>query len=307
MKGAAPDGRVVGTVGALWRYPVKSMLGERVPAVEVTDRGLDGDRRLALVDRATGKVASAKTPRLWRSLLTCGAALDGDGGGTRITGPDGRVRWSTDPGIDEALSAITGRGVTLTGTPPPDATLDRSRPEQVLRAGLDAEVVADVVRFGSGSPEGTFFDYAPVHLVTTATLERIAALSPRGAVEAERYRPNLVIDTTGATGETGAAEPGAGPGGGPGVAGFVEQGWVGAELRIGERLLLRVICGTPRCAVPTLAHGRLPRDTEALRVLAAHHRVPAQAGGDPHPCAGVYAQVLRGGPVREGDTVSVHL
>ena len=53
---------------------------------------------------------------------------------------------------------------------------------------------------------------------------------------------------------------------------------------------MRVIARTPRCAVPTLAHGALPRDTEALRVLARHNRVAPLAGLDPEPCAGVYAE-----------------
>ncbi|MFC9330257.1 MOSC domain-containing protein [Kitasatospora sp. NPDC057015] len=257
------------------------MLGERIPAAEVTDRGLAGDRRLALLDRETGKVASAKTPRLWRSLLTCAAALTGPA--TRITGPAGETLLSTDAGVDDVLSAIVGRPVTLTDRPPAGATLDRSRPEEVLGEGLDAEVAADVVRFGSASPPGTFFDFAPVHLLTTATLDRLAALGPRGVAEAERYRPNLVIDTPG--------------------TGFVEDGWVGRELRIGDRLVLRVVASTPRCAVPTLAHGALPRDADALRTPAVHNRVPALAGRSPEPCVGVYAQVLRPGPVREGDDV----
>ncbi|MCX5210351.1 MOSC domain-containing protein [Kitasatospora sp. NBC_00240] len=271
----------VGTVGALRRYPVKSMLGERIPATEVTDRGLAGDRRLALLDRGTGKVASAKTPRLWRSLLTCAAALAGPA--ARITGPAGETLLSTDAGVDDALSAIVGRPVILTDRPPDGAELDRSRPDEVLAQGLDAEVAADVVRFGSASPPGTFFDFAPVHLLTTATLDRLAALSPRGVAEVERYRPNLVIDTPG--------------------TGFVEQQWVGRELRIGDRLVLRVVASTPRCAVPTLAHGDLPRDADALRTPAVHNRVPALPGRPPEPCVGVYAQVLRPGPVREGDTV----
>ncbi len=59
----------------------------------------------------------------------------------------------------------------------------------------------------------------------------------------------------------------------------------------------------PRCAVPTLAHGDLPRDTEALRVLARHNRVGPLAGLDPEPCAGVYAEVLSPGRIRTGDTV----
>jgi uncharacterized protein YcbX len=336
-------------VAALWRYPVKSMLGERVAAAEVTDLGLAGDRRWAVLDRETGKVASAKLPRLWRALPAC--AVTSDGAGVRITTPDGatwfvggRAHETVDgtdladgsgvspglgggsgvspglgggsgvspglgggsgaspdfadgpgvslgladdtgasPGLDKALSAFLGRDVALIHVPPRDGTLDRSRPEEVLDAGIEAEVAADVVQFGSASPPGTFFDFAPLHLITTATLRRLAALSPRGTVEAERYRPNLVLDTDG--------------------DGFDEDAWVGRELRVGDEVVLRVIASTPRCAVPTLAHGSLPRDPDALRLLAVHHRIPALPGRAPEPCAGVYAQVIGGGLVREGDSV----
>ncbi|MFF3334759.1 MOSC domain-containing protein [Streptomyces sp. NPDC002888] len=270
-----------GVVAALWCYPVKSMLGERVAGVEVTDRGLAGDRRFALVDRETGKVASAKAPRLWRELLRCTASsVDG---GVLVTTPDGSKWQSADAGIHKALSGFVGREVTLTDTPPPGAVLERSRPEEVLKDGVTAQVDADVVAFGSAAPPGTFFDFAPVHLMTTATLRRIAELSPRGSAEVERYRANLVIDTE--------------------DEGFVEHDWIGRTLRLGDRLTLRIVASTPRCAVPTLAHGTLPRDPDALRILAAHHRVPALPGRAAEPCAGVYAQVVAGGAVREGDEV----
>ncbi|MEV6940900.1 MOSC N-terminal beta barrel domain-containing protein [Streptomyces sp. NPDC051172] len=265
------------TVAALYRYPVKSMLGEPLEAVGISDRGLSGDRRFALLDDATGKVASAKNPRLWRELLRCAATLTE--AGPRITGPDG-----TEVPTAAALSALVGRNVTLTDTPPPAGTLDRSRPEQVLAAGPEAEVEADTVQFGSASPPGTFFDFAPVHVITTSTLRRIAELSPRGAAEPQRYRPNLVIDTDE-------------------DEGFVEHTWVGRELHIADGPTLRVIASTPRCAIPTLAHGDLPRDPDALRVLARHHRIPALPGRPPEPCAGVYAQVVRGGWVRERDVI----
>ncbi|MGI5454990.1 MOSC domain-containing protein [Streptomyces sp. CA-249302] len=276
-----------GPVAALYRYPVKSMLGERLDAVRVTDRGLTGDRGYALLDEETGKVASAKSPRLWRQLLTCTATLTRTG--PRITAPDGTELPDAD-----ALSALLGRKVTLTDVPPPDGALDRSRPDEVLAAGLEAQVTADIVQFGSASPPGTFFDFAPVHLITTSTLARIAELSPRGTAEPERYRPNLLIDTGEGEGE--------GDGNGNG---FVEHAWMGEELHIGGELTLRVIASTPRCAVPTLAHGHLPRDPDALRVPARHNRVPALPGRAAEPCAGVYAQVVRGGWVREGDTVRI--
>jgi uncharacterized protein YcbX len=63
----------VGTIAALWRFPVKSMLGERLDATEVSGSGLAGDRAYALIDTTTGKVVSAKNPRLWPNMLGCRA------------------------------------------------------------------------------------------------------------------------------------------------------------------------------------------------------------------------------------------
>src|SRR5215216_6308451 len=60
---------VVGSVVSLWRYPVKSMMGEELNASELTQRGLLGDRTYALVDAVDGKVASAKNPRKWSKLF----------------------------------------------------------------------------------------------------------------------------------------------------------------------------------------------------------------------------------------------
>ena len=189
---------MVGTVSRLRRYPVKSMLGEDLDAGDVTFRGLDHDRRLAVVSRRTGKIASAKYPRLWRTLLTLSAAADPPAGAesVRITLPDGEVVTSTDPGVDQVLSALLSEPVTLTATPPPGASLDRAVPEAVLADGVTAEVPAEIIEIGTGAPPGTFVDFAPLHLLTTATLERIAELSPRGVADAERYRPNVVIRTT---------------------------------------------------------------------------------------------------------------
>jgi uncharacterized protein YcbX len=251
----------IGQVETLRRYPVKSMLGEEVAASLVTERGLAGDRVRAVLDVATGKIASAKNPRLWRGLL----ALRGD----------------AVPG-DEELSKLLGREVRLVEVPPEGAELERSVPDEVLDQGIEAEVSFTASGLGGAAPEGTFFDYAPVHLITTSTLDRIGELGERGTMEAVRYRPNLVIATE--------------------VAAFAENGWVGGELEIGDELVLGVLAPTPRCAVPTLAHGELPRDTGALRTVARHNRVDVPGTG-PQPCAGVYARVLRPGTIAQGDPV----
>jgi uncharacterized protein YcbX len=277
---------MLGTVAALRRYPVKSMLGEDVDAGDVTFTGLAGDRQLAVVSRATGKIASAKFPRLWRDLLTLSAATADDpaaDGAVRITLPEGKTVWSSDAGVDAVLSGLLDEPVALTATPVPGAALDRAVPEAVLRDGVDAQVPAELMEIGGGGPPGTFVDFAPLHLLTTSTLDRIAELSPHGRADLERYRPNIVIRT--------------------GAAGFTENDWLERILRVGDDLVLRVIARTPRCAVPTLAHGALPRDPDALRVLARHNRVEPLDLLDPEPCAGVYAEVLRPGRIRIGEPV----
>jgi uncharacterized protein len=277
---------MLGTVAALRRYPVKSMLGEGMGAGDVTFTGLAGDRQLAVVSRATGKIASAKFPRLWRDLLTLSAAAADDpaaDGAVRITLPKGKIVWSSDAGVDTILSGLLNEPVTLTGAPVPGAALDRAVPEAVLRDGVDAQVPAELMEIGGGGPPGTFVDFAPLHLLTTSTLDRIAELSPRGQAELERYRPNIVIRTA--------------------AGGFTENDWLERILRVGDDLVLRVIARTPRCAVPTLAHGALPRDPDALRVLTRNNRIEPLDSVDPEPCAGVYAEVLRPGHIRTGDPV----
>ncbi len=181
---------MLGTVATLHRYPVKSMLGETVDASDVARTGLAGDRRLAVVSRRTGKVASAKYPRLWRDLLSASAeALDGAGAteAVRITLPGGKAVWSTDADVDMALSELLNEPVTLTATPRRAASLDRAVPEAVLRAGVKAQVPFEVNEIGAGSPPGTFVDFAPLHLLTTSTLDRIAELSPYRTARLERY------------------------------------------------------------------------------------------------------------------------
>ena len=278
---------IIGTVAMLSRYPAKSMLGEAQSTLAVAAQGVVGDRAWAVLDEATGKVASAKRPKLWRDLLGCAARTLGeeDQGAVEIELPDGTVRRAGDPELDGLLSGLLGRAVRLASVPPGEAEIDRSFPEEVLAEGLGADVEFSNLTLGGGAPPGTFLDYAPLHLITSTTLDSIGAALPDGAIEAARYRPNVVIRAT------------------DGDAGFPENGWVGGTVRIGDSVALRVILQTPRCAIPMLAHGTLPPRPGALRATAERNRVEIPGFGN-QPCAGIYAEVLQGGMIREGDPVA---
>src|SRR5437899_6787189 len=110
----------VGTLSQIWRYPVKSMAGESLEAAAVDEFGIDGDRRFALLDVASGKVASAKRPRRWGDLLLYRAALDGEG--VRITAP-GEPTHVVD---DASLSKVFDREVRLISQPPARAVVEET-------------------------------------------------------------------------------------------------------------------------------------------------------------------------------------
>jgi uncharacterized protein YcbX len=277
-----------GSVVALWRYPVKSMMGEELNAAEVTTAGLLGDRAYALVDDSDGKVASAKNPRKWPTLFDFRAELmdvprtDATIPPVRITLPDGTIVSSAQRDIVQVLSTALNRPVTLDTAQRVRATADSLAPGALAATaeeywpdveGLDhRDTVTDF-----GLPPGTFFDVAVVHVLTTATLDRLRVLYPQGRFEARRFRPNVIVEATN------------------GGTDFVENDWVGCTLAIGEAVRLSVTGPCPRCVMTTLSQGDLPRDVRILRTAAQHN----------HANVGVYASVLQGGAIRRGDSVSL--
>ena len=129
--------RRVGSVRAVWRYPVKSMLGEHLDAAEVGEAGIAGDRRWGVVDRESDVVASAKRPNRWRRLLQIRTEAVEEGG-VRLHFPDGRTARSGEDSVDDLVSEFLGRPVRLAARAAPGATLQRAVPEEVLDSGSDA-------------------------------------------------------------------------------------------------------------------------------------------------------------------------
>jgi uncharacterized protein len=264
-----------GTVVSVWRYPVKSMLGEELDASYVTERGLVGDRAYALVDEETGKVASAKNPRKWeklfdfRSVFIDPPQVAENIPHIRITLPDGtQVFSSQDKDIDYTLSKALGRDVRLM-----KANLDKPSYEEYwpdIEGLAQREKVTD-----EAMPPRTFFDIAVIHLLTTSTINRLQGLYPEGRFEVRRFRPNIVVESASREKD------------------FIENSWIGKKITIGEDIVLRVMGPCTRCVMITLPQGDLPRDSGILRTVAKYNRVNV----------GVYASVLRSGTIHRGDLV----
>ncbi|HMQ54357.1 MAG TPA: MOSC domain-containing protein [Anaerolineae bacterium] len=282
---------LVGSVVALWRYTVKSMPGEAVAWASIHHRGLLGDRAYALLDRTTGHIASAKYPRKWGKLFECRAAfseppqLGQPLPPVLITLPDGTVISSAEPEVDRLLSEVVGREVALVREAPPAATREADRTPILEPA---AEKIIRTEALAVAAPAGTFFDYAPLHLLTTATLNRFQKLYPAGRFEVQRFRPNLLISPP------------------AGEQGFIENGWLGYHLAVGREVQLEAIDPCPRCVVTTLPQGDLPHDPDILRTVTRHNAVASVtvAPGVVFPAvAGIYAGVVQGGLVHCGDSV----
>jgi uncharacterized protein len=265
-----------GKVVSLWRYPVKSMMGEELNSSYITERGLIGDRTYALIDNQTGKVISAKNPAKWRKLFDFRAAFidslqTADNiPNVRITFPDGSQIFSDQEEIDHLLSKILGREVSLM-----KATMDKPGYEEYwpdVEGIAHRELVTDEIM-----PSKTFFDIAVIHILTSSTINRFRELYPEGRFEVRRFRPNIVIESSSMEKD------------------FIENSWVDKKLTVGEEIVLRVIAPCTRCVMITLPQGDLPNDLGILRTVAKYNQVHA----------GVYASVEQGGIVRRGDLVQL--
>jgi uncharacterized protein len=231
---------LVGRVAELWRYPVKSMAGERCQELAFDGRGADGDRCFAVYG-ADGKIGSGKTTRRFRrmeGLLHFAASLDGRT--AVLAGPGGARLRAGDEATDAALSAALGEPVTV------------RREDHV-----------------------SHFDAAPVHLLSTASLQWLAAgLGDASAPDVRRFRPNIVVDA-------------------PAAAGRPEEQWRGRSLLVGERVRIDIMERAERCVMTSMSQRTLREDPRVLRTIGELNDA----------CFGVYASVGAPGRVRAGDAV----
>lgn len=306
---------IVGRVREIWRYPVKSMSGEKIESCNVESLGIPGDRGWALRDETAGEIRGAKyLPKLmqcssrYREQPTAGKISHID-----ITLPDGTRTATDDADVNSRLSEFLGREVSLCPLHPAGdkahyrraqagasvmARLSRFRPLRphlgsLMRlTGLDAPTREMFSRepneplpdfsiipselFEFTSPPGTYFDLAPLHLLTTSSLAAMKLLNPAAAWDARRFRPNFLIETE------------------SNIEGLVEAGWGSRTLRLGA-LLLKCEMPTVRCGMTTHAQAGLPKDPTVLRTIVR------DAGQN----LGIYASAPNSGSVAVGDEVEL--
>jgi uncharacterized protein YcbX len=270
----------VPVVFQLWRFPIKSMAGERLDIARITEAtGILGDRGFAILDVATGRIASAKHPRHWAPLLgfkTRVVERDGERHPrVEIELPDGKRLHQDDPDIDRVLSAMLGREVKLIATPPKQVTYDEFDSGRGDAKGVPLAI---------GAPDGTFFDFASLHILTTGTLAKLHALAPDSRFDVVRFRPNVLVET--------------------GDEAFHENAWLGHVISIGDEVQAYVEYPCPRCVMTTLAQGDVPADPNILKTAKANTLLfPFLA--KKMPSVGVYASIVRGGTIRPDDQVRV--
>jgi hypothetical protein len=280
----------IGTISQLWRYPVKSMGGERLKSATLSWRGIPGDRGWAVYDESRSGITTAKRVPPLRTCRARYAAEPVSGAGSpsaEITFPDGTTVSTESAEASRRLSELAGRTVSLRALGPagseaaPRITTAGESPEAIraLMGILPGEPEADMSAF---APErlrllrqGNFFDAHSLHLITRTTLRTLARLAPESDWDERRFRPNLLVET---------GDPN----------GLPEIAWLGRRLRVGGAII-EVVTGCPRCVMVTLPGDDLPQDPRIMRTLVR----------ETNHTAGIYASVVEEGYVREGDAIEM--
>jgi len=270
-------------LGSIWQYPVKTMIGGQVNSAQLDEIGIVGDRTWAVRDEEAGVIAN--TRKLGHLMQL--AASYGAGGSVTITLPSGTRVSSSDPAVNDVLSAELGRTVSLWQRPSaeqvdffrraPFAGDDIMVELREIFAREETEPLPDFSKFPETSiefetPPGTLYDCYPLMIMTTSALRSMAVAVPHSVIDVRRFRPSLVVNT----GD---------------IDGHPEFEWSGRRFSLGSAVI-EVINDCPRCAAVTreITPG-VPADRAILRHVVK----------DLGQAVGVYARVLQPGTISVGD------
>jgi uncharacterized protein YcbX len=275
-------------VDQLWRYPVKSMIGELVDRVDLTPLGIEHDRVWAVRDLERGGIRGAK--KIGGLMQLAARATAGPGGEVAISLPDGSVVSTRDPSVHEKVSAAVGHPVHL------EPLRAASDTEHFRRGPADSDdVMAELMGiFGREegeplpdfsvfpevvlefeSPPGTYYDAFPLLVMSTSALAALQAAVPESSMDVRRFRPSIVIDT-------------------PGETGHPEFSWSGRRARIGHAEI-EFVAACPRCVMVTR---EISQDVPADRAVLRH------VVKDLDQNVGVYARIVTPGKVSVADPMT---
>ncbi len=274
----------IGQITGVFRYPVKSMLGEELESTVLGVNGIPGDRAWGVRDEQR---ADFFTGKRCAPLMSCSAAYadpSDTSSAPQVRLPDGGTFPADAKDAGARIAAAIDRDVTLW---PVVAEARRARPKddvnvlQEIQGLLAREGGERVPDLSNPQPEllevyargGPFFDAFPIMLITSRSIESIAAAAPDSQIDDRRFRPNLLLETS---------EPGA----------FPEQEWIGLRIQVGDATL-KIQSTCMRCVMTTHGFADVPKDTRVMRTLVK------EAEGN----LGVYATVEVEGEARRGDSV----
>ena len=280
-------------VSQLWRYPVKSMIGEQIDTIDVTGTGVAGDRIWATRDLERGGIRGAKKIPL---LMQCESRLLDDGH-VEITTPTGEVTTSSAAEVNRVLSDALGHSVELEALRPASdsehfrrGAPDLDDPMQELRnlfGRVDDEPIPNLGAFPRDlmvtlaeyeSPPGSYYDMFPLMLMSEQSISHLKDALPHSAVDVRRFRPSIVIDAPSANEEIA----------------LPELSWVGRTATIGSATIEFVIA-CPRCVMVTRAiDDSVGEDREVLRYVVR----------ELNQDVGVYANIVKPGTITEGDELT---
>ena len=247
----------IGTIKQIWRFAVKSMAGEQLEMCTVGMRGIPGDRGWVVRDETANKLATGSRFPL---LMQCAARYRKAPADSFI--PHVEMRFPDGIQISSDLVDVNTRLTELLGKPVSLSPLANDNSEQ------------SAIQLNSA--RGTYFDVAPIHVLTTASLAEMKRLKPAADWDVRRFRPNFFVETD------------------AGFEGLIEVEWNGRTLRIGE---VELLCELPceRCAMTIHAQPELPKDESIFRTIVK----------EANTNLGAYASVLKPGEVRTGDVVEI--
>jgi MOSC domain-containing protein len=281
--------QLVGHIKEVWRYPVKSMVGEILDQAYIASYGLQGDRGWAVRDEDAGELTVVrKTPK----LLHCKARYTQEPNGEEIPTaiiefPDGSEVCSDDPQANQRISSLTKKHLSLWPLQPKrnwqHYRLAGVTGAKAMKRQFASKELPDMSSFSwkllmelsfFATPLGRHYDCFPLHILTTNSLKKMAEIEPEGDFRAERFRPNLLIESA------------------TDVIGFDEFNWLDGTLSIGETII-KCESRTVRCSMPAQPQADIDKDSRVIRAVNNH------TGRH----LGINATVIQTGNIRCGDEV----